>query len=111
MFIATNDDLDDSDKSSIMAEPYGASRSNTLDCKHLESELMGESPTRHLANLTDAMMQKLPDRVQAVTPVSVTGPTPPSSYLLSAEVKELKGECPRLWKIRLSPQVKIIDLA
>lgn len=108
-----SDKNDSSDKASIAAEPYGPSRSNTLDCDALEAELIGNAPSGHLGDLVDAMMQKLPERMPASTFSNIISAAPdvPASYLLSPETRQTKDEPPRLWRILLSPQVGQVGTA
>ena len=94
-----------SDKMSVAAEPYGPSRSNTLDCGTLEGELVGTAPSGHLGNQLDAMLATLTDRVPTPTPGSMNQPlsTIPALRHRSFEVDGITSECPRLWRVRLSP--------
>lgn len=99
---------DDADAASIIANPYGPSRSNTLG----EDALGGAAPDGHLENQFTAMMNNLVSRPPASPLASPTHTSPklsapPSpaawSVELAPELKQAKMEGPRLWNLRLSP--------
>ncbi|KIP06526.1 hypothetical protein PHLGIDRAFT_19424 [Phlebiopsis gigantea 11061_1 CR5-6] len=95
---------EDADSASILAEPYGPSRSTTVD-----DQLVGEAPHAHLGDQLAFMMQHLPS---PVSPMALASPVTPKSSrpTVVGVASEVKQERPRLWDIRNSPQPTIIDL-
>ncbi|EKM54740.1 uncharacterized protein PHACADRAFT_258778 [Phanerochaete carnosa HHB-10118-sp] len=101
---ATPDDTD-----SVVAWPYGPSRSTTLD-----NPAVGVAPDGHLGDQFAAMMMQLPARVSApqsgaCTPVG-HDIVPPCTDRRVIEFVGLKAEQPRLLSIRSSPRVKATPL-
>lgn len=95
---------EDADHASVLAEPYGPSRSTTVD-----DQLVGEAPQAHLGDQLAFMMEHLPS---PTSPLMFASPTTPKSSRLTTEdvtFKSSQGR-PRLWSIRNSPQPTIIDL-
>lgn len=94
---ATSDDTD-----SVVAWPYGPSRSTTLD-----NPVVGGAPDGHLGDQFVAMMEQLPGRVSAAgsracTPVGHDIVPPYVDRHQAPELTDEKMERPRLLSMRLS---------
>lgn len=103
-----HDDPEDTDHASITAEPYGPSRSTTVD-----DQLVGDAPDGHLGDQFALMMRQLPYRASTSTfgtPHSTPKTTRIAPEQLAPEIRQQQDEHPRLWNIRLSPQPTVMSL-